>query len=385
MNLTLQTQLLPDEPKAAKLKATVERFNEAANWVAGVAFERRLANKFTLQRIVYKELRERFGLPADTAIRCISQVCEAYRRDKEIRPTFREHAAVPFTLGKNIGFKGPDRVSISTLDGRVIVPFVMGKYQEERFGWSKGQCDLMLRKDGRWFLLVTVDVPEDAPVPTTDFIGVDLGVNNLATTDDGENFSGDDVEKVRRKYHRIRKTCQRTGTKSAKRKLARVRKKESLFRKDANHCISKAIVEKAKDTAKAIAVEDLAGIGERTPVCKPQRSRMKGWAFFQLRVFLTYKAALAGIPVIPVDPRNTSRTCPECGYCAKNNRRSRDHFECRQCGHAAPADVVGARNIRHRAIRNWAFVGTPIVGTVDAGPRNPVEVTGKPPALAGGT
>jgi putative transposase len=179
MKLTLQTQLLPDADQAAKLKATVGRFNEAADWLAGVASERKLSNKLALQKIAYRELRERFGLPADMAIRCIAQVVEASKRDKAKRPKFRRHAAVPFSMGKNIGFKGPDRVSISTLEGRVVVSFIMGAYQAERFGWSKGQCDLVLRRDGKWFLLVTVDVPDGTPIPPSDFLGVDLGVGGI--------------------------------------------------------------------------------------------------------------------------------------------------------------------------------------------------------------
>jgi predicted transposase len=184
MKLTLQTQLLPEREQTDRLKATVERFNEAADWLAGVAYERQVSNKFVLQRLCYAELRERFGLPADTAIRCIAQVVEAFKRDKTKRPRFRKHAAVPFTLGKNIGFKGPDRVSISTLTGRVVIPLIMGQYQIERFGWSKGQCDLVLRRDGKWFLLVTVDVPDGMGFPATDFIGVDLGVERIAVDSD---------------------------------------------------------------------------------------------------------------------------------------------------------------------------------------------------------
>ena len=87
-------------------------------------------------------MRERFGLPSDMAIRCLAQVVEAYKRDKDVRPRFRTYAAVPYSMGKNIGFKGPDEVSISTLAGRVVVTFIMGQYQKERFGFSKGQCDL---------------------------------------------------------------------------------------------------------------------------------------------------------------------------------------------------------------------------------------------------
>ena len=96
---------------------------------------------------------------------------------------------------------------------------------------------------------------------------------------------------------------------------------------------------------------------------------MKGWAFYQLRSFLTYKALAEGIPMIPVDPRNTSRTCSECGHCEKANRKTRDEFACRHCGFNLPADWNAARNIRDRAIVLW-----PDAGIVDAGPRNPAEI-----------
>ena len=228
----LQTQLLPDPPTSARLRESVERFNAACNWLAGVAFEHQCSRTFDLHKITYRDLREKFGLPSDMALRCLAQVCDVYKRDKGIRPKFRKHAAVPYSMGKNIGFKGIDRVSISTLEGRVVVPFIMGKYQADRFTLKKGQSDLVLRKDGKWFLIVTVDVPDGTPIEPSDFIGVDMGSKHLATTDDGENFTGEAVEACRRKYQRIRKTCQRTGTKSAKRKLREARRKESNFRKD---------------------------------------------------------------------------------------------------------------------------------------------------------
>src|SRR5882672_8579899 len=135
MKLTMQVQLLPDTTQSDALRTTVERFNAAATWLAQVAFAQHCSNKIALQKLAYYELRERFGLPADTAIRCIAQVVEAYKRDKTSAPAFRSHAAVPFSMGKNISFKGIDRVSISTLTGRVVVPFLIGAYQQERFGF----------------------------------------------------------------------------------------------------------------------------------------------------------------------------------------------------------------------------------------------------------
>ena len=180
MKLTLQTRLLPDPDHAVRLKATVERFNEAADWLAGEAFAIKVSNKIELQRTHYAIVRERFGLSAQMTVRCIAQVCEAYKRDKSKRPRFRKHAAMPFDR-RMMSFKGVDRVSLLTLDGRVVVPLLMGKYQADRFTNAKGQADLVLRADGRWFLLVTVDLPEGTPIPATDFLGVDLGLASIAT------------------------------------------------------------------------------------------------------------------------------------------------------------------------------------------------------------
>jgi putative transposase len=74
-----------------------------------------------------------------------------------------------------------------------------------------------------------------------------------------------------------------------------------------------------------------------------------GWSFFQLRSFVEYKAQLVGVPIVLVDPRNTSRTCNVCGHCEKANRKSQAEFLCKHCGHSANADLNAARNIRDRA------------------------------------
>lgn len=359
MKLTLQTQLLPDADAASKLKATVERFNEAASWLAGLAFDRKVSNKFVLQKLAYAELRERFGLPADTAIRCIAQVVEAYKQSKSTKPKFRKHAAVPFSMGKNIGFKGPDRVSISTLEGRVVVPFLMGKYQTERFGWSKGQCDLVLRRDRKWFLLVTVDVPDGTPVPPSDFIGVDMGVENIAVDSDGEMHSSKGIAEKRVNYARRRRAMGKSTKESSRKKrravhkaMARIEGKEHRYRKDVNHQISKHLVAKAKDTGRGIALEDLKGIRDRIQFRKPQRDRMGGWAFLQLRKMIEYKSKLAGVLVVAVDPRNTSRICSECGTCDKASRQSQSEYRCVHCGFEIHADLNAALNIRARAAVN---------------------------------
>jgi putative transposase len=263
-------------------------------------------------------------------------------------PVFRPRGAITYDE-RILAFKGPDRVSLWAFGGRMVVPLAYGEYQAERFDRLKGQVDLVYR-DGECFLYATADMPEDVPIEVRDFLGVDLGLVNIATDSDGETFSGEPVERVRRRHHRNRMRAQRKGTKGAKKRLKRLSRREARFRRHVNHGISKALVAKAKGTDRGIALEDLKGIRERTTVRAGRRSRHSGWAFGQLRSFVEYKAVLAGLPVVAVDPRDTSRACSECGHCEKANRKNRAEFECRHCGYSTDADLNAARNLRVRGL-----------------------------------
>ncbi len=90
---------------------------------------------------------------------------------------------------------------------------------------------------------------------------------------------------------------------------------------------------------------------------RSQRQRHNTWAFAQLRFFLSYKAALAGVPLHTVDPRNTSKTCSVCGHCAKENRKSQSAFVCTSCGYSCNADKNAAVNISRAAVKQPIVVG----------------------------
>jgi IS605 OrfB family transposase len=116
-----------------------------------------------------------------------------------------------------------------------------------------------------------------------------------------------------------------------------------------NHRISKHLVAKAQDTRRGIALEDLKGIRGRVTVRRRQRATLHSWSFYQLAAFVAYKAAIAGVMILQVDPRNTSRTCPACGFVDKRNRVSQSAFSCVSCGFAGVADHIAAVNIGRRA------------------------------------
>jgi IS605 OrfB family transposase len=259
-------------------------------------------------------------------------------------------------MGKNISFKGVDRVSIGGLQGRIVVPFLMGKYQQEKFALAKGQCDLVLRHDGQWFLLVTVDVPEATKTPVTDFLGVDLGVENIAFDSDGRCHSSEPIETQRRKYAARRrslgnatKDADRNQRRRCHKAMARTKAKEARFRRDINHQISKRLVASAKGTGRGIALEDLDRIRERITVRRQHRDRFNAWAFDQLGRFIVSKGKVAGVLVAFIDPAYTSQTCSECGHCESANRTSQAEFVCQACGYRAHADFNAARNHRDRA------------------------------------
>lgn len=348
MKLTLQVKLQPTPEQSAKLLRTMERFNAACDFIARIAFEHRCANKVELQRLAYHQVRETFGLSAQMTIRALGKVVEVYKRDKGIRPEFRPHGAIVYDP-RILSWKGPDRVSLLTLDGREIMPWIAGAYHARHHGRLRGQADLVYR-DGMFFLYVIVDVDTPEPFEPTGFLGVDLGIKNLAVTSDGEVMSGAHVASLRERHDRLRAKLQKKGTKSAKRLLKRRRAKEARFSRDVNHRLAKAIVRRAMDTGRAIAVEDLTGIRERTAtVRKAQRRAHSSWAFAHLRHCISYKAALAGVPMLAVDPRYTSQTCPCCGTVDKRNRPTRDRFRCIACGYAAAADHAAAVNIARKA------------------------------------
>ena len=358
MKQTLMVKLAPNAEQYNALLQTMERFNEACNSIADIAFELKTANKVRLQKVVYQNTRTS-GLSAQMAIRAISKVSEAYKRDRSIKPVFKPHSAMVYDQ-RILSWKGLDKVSILTLKGRQIVPIRIGVYQKARISRIVKQTDLILR-NRVFYLAVTVDAPEATPDDPTGVLGVDLGIIHLAVDSDGDFYSGEPVDKVREKIDTFKASLQSKGTKSAKRHLKRLSGRESRFRRSVNHVISKRLVSKAKDTHRQIALEDLKGIGDST-VRHSQRRRHKSWAFNQLRQFINYKAIIAGVLVKLVDPKHTSQTCPSCGFISKHNRKSQSSFICQTCGFASNADLAGAINIARKALVNEPIVSALPVG-----------------------
>jgi len=355
MKQTLMVKLATTREQFEALRETMHCFNEACNFIADVAFREGSANKIRLQPLVYFEVRKKFNLSSQMAVRAIAKACEAFKRDKKRKPKFRLDGGVVYDQ-RILSWKGLDSASLLTTHGRIRVPVRMGEYQRARLDRIRGQADLILRNK-TFYLAVVVEAPEATLFDPVGVLGVDLGVVNLAVDSDGVAYKGDKVERAMVRAGKLKAGLQACGSASAVRHLEKISGREQRFRRDVNHVISKRLVAKAKDTGRMIAVEDLGGIRSQTTVRKAQRRRHNSWAFRQLAFFIAYKAAVAGVPFIAVNPRGTSRTCPKCGCVEKRNRLDRDNFKCISCGHAGPADYVAAVNIAARGAVNRPIVG----------------------------
>lgn len=354
MMQTLKVKLETTPEQKQALLETMHQFNAACNYVAEKAFELHTANKIELQKIVYYDIRGKFGISAQMAVRAISKASEAYKRDRSIKPEFDRNGAVIYDQ-RIMSWKGLDRVSLLTLQGRIKLPIKICNYHAPRLDRIRGQADLLF-KNGSFYLCVVVDVPEPKKSVPEKALGIDLGIKNIAVDSTGEEFSGEKIENVRTKMANLKADLQSKGTKSAKRHLKKLSGHEARFKRDTNHCISKNLVMKAKDTSSLIVLEDLKYIQERTTVQKAQRHRHSSWSFNQLRQFIDYKAAMAGIPVIYIDPAYTSQECPICHHISRSNRPKRDNFQCVCCGFSGPADTVAAQNIAARVSINMPIV-----------------------------
>jgi putative transposase len=351
---SLMLRLETSDNDKALLLETMKRYNEACNFVADKAFSLRLSNKHKLQKEVYTQVRERLGLTAQFTIMIISKVVEVYKRDKDIKPTFRELGSIQYDQRNS--WVSIDGVSIMTLQGRLKLATRIGEYQKARFDRVRGQCDLICR-NGVFYLIVVVDTPEKkSEYDPVGPLGVDLGIENIAVDSDRQIFESKKVEKARQHYNKQRSVLQKVGTKSAKRKLKKLSGRERRFKKDTNHVISKAIVCKAKGTARMIGMEDLKYIRSRVTVRHSQRDRHSKWSFGELRNFIEYKAKKEGVPLKIVESKKTSRQCPKCQHIDQRNRKSRNEFECLQCGFKEMADYVGALNIKKRVPVNEPMV-----------------------------
>lgn len=342
--ITVSCKLQVQPNIAPEIDKTLEKFAQACNHILDTALMENVTNTTKLHHLTYKEVRGATGLKANHVCQAIRRVVgnlKATYKIKQFRPTSIALDARTFKYEEESQIVG-----VTLIGGRKKFNLSIGNYQR---GLLKGHiptsATLVKRRNGDYYIQICVNIPTQPPGKTPRTIGVDLGRRSIAATSTEKTWNGDKLNQTRDRYSRVRANVQSKRTKSSKRLLRRLSGRERRFQSWLNHNIAKKLVTEAKQSNSALAFENLKGIRQslnKKPRSKKERRKTNNWAFYQLKEYVIYKAAIAGVEVVFVPPAYTSQTCARCHHVHPErgrSYRSGEKFKCGNCGWSHNADI----------------------------------------------
>ena len=365
ITITAKVQIAATDTDKVLLNKTMSVYCDACNYVSDYVFRTHDLKQFSLNKILYSTLREKFSLKSQMAQSVFKTVIARYKtilenQNEWIKPSFKKPQ---YDLVWNRDYSLTQNCfSVNTLNGRVKLPYFaegMSKYFNHsiyRFGTAK-----LVNKRGKYYLyiLVTYEVEESNISDICNVVGIDRGINFVVATYDSKHksgfVSGKAIKQKRANYSRLRKELQMRHTPSSRRRLKAIGQRENRWMQDINHQVSKALATgNPKHTL--FVLEDLIGIRNATERVKTKdRYVSVSWSFYDLEQKLIYKAKQNQSSVIKVDPRYTSQCCPACGHTEKSNRNKKIHlFTCKNCGYTSNDDRIGAMNLYRMGINYLA-------------------------------
>ena len=365
ITITAKVQIVATDTDKVLLNKTMSVYCDACNYVSDYVFRTHDLKQFSLNKILYSTLREKFSLKSQMAQSVFKTVIARYKtilenQNEWIKPSFKKPQ---YDLVWNRDYSLTQNCfSVNTLNGRVKLPYFaegMSKYFNHsiyRFGTAK-----LVNKRGKYYLYipVTYEVEESNISDICNVVGIDRGINFVVATYDSKHksgfVSGKAIKQKRANYSRLRKELQMRHTPSSRRRLKAIGQRENRWMQDINHQVSKALATgNPKHTL--FVLEDLTGIRNAAERVKTKdRYVSVSWSFYDLEQKLIYKAKQNQSSVIKVDPRYTSQCCPACGHTEKSNRNKKIHlFTCKNCGYTSNDDRIGAMNLYRMGINYLA-------------------------------
>lgn len=329
---TICCKLLTTPTIANVLQETSEHFSDACNYVLKIAIEEKTHNAIKLHKICYAEVRKLFGLSANLSVRAIRRVVSCMtklkgkrKQPKKFSPKSIDYDARIFTYQEQ-----SETVSLTTTKGRIRVPMLLGEHQRKSLKGQNPTSATVIKKGKDWYIHIVVEF-SSVPIDGDKVMGIDLGINNIATTSTGLRIEGKARQDFKKKRAKVRASLQSKGKQSTKKVLKKLSGYENRRIKHENHVLSRQLIEEAKrHNCGIIRMEQLKDIRAKTKTWNKHLNRMvAGWSFYQLQQFVTYKAAAYGIAVEFVNPAYTSQTCH---HCLKLGSRNGERFNCLTCG-----------------------------------------------------
>jgi predicted transposase len=263
------------------LNDTMRVYSQAVQLCIDTAWRSNITSKAPLQRRCYGEVKERFGLQAQLVINAITQAVEMVKSAKS-KPEVSQELSIRYNFPRCASItKDWTLLSLSTIKGRVKFNIVIPEVFEPYLEWKLVESTLIKDYKGRFFFCFNfckeIDIQPERST-TCRILGVDLGVNSLAVTSNGDFFGS--VKQQRIHWERLVAELQSKGTRAARRKLQHVSGRWKRFMTWVNHNVSKRIVESLSE-GDVLVMEDLTFIRQTAKY----NQWVHKWAFRELQFF----------------------------------------------------------------------------------------------------
>lgn len=335
--------------KHTDILPTLNAYTKAFNYICEYGWNHNSFNSIELHKITYKYCRT--FLPSQLSISARMKASESLKpcldkrkKHRKVSKPISKQCSIRYDANSfNVWFN-KKIISISTINGRIKIPFNLPEYFEQYITWHRCSAELLIRNKKVFMNIVfSKDIEDIKTSDNPEIIGVDRGINNIAVTSNNKFYTGANIKRIVNKTRKLRTALQKKKTKSSKRHLRKINSRENRFKANINHIISKKIVNDVSNGG-IIVLEDLKYIRENIRLRKDQRRNLHNWSFYQLEQFIKYKAENKNIKVDYVDARYTSQKCSKCGYIHKSNRKS-ILFKCKKCNYSLNADLNASINI----------------------------------------
>jgi len=356
LTLTVMMRVSPEPEQRQAILDLMRRYRDALNYSVRAVIANRALSFGKAHKLLYKDLRERYGLPSRAALDC-----------------FREAIAIAKAWLRN-----PKRGDMPTVKGlsmwltheqgyRVKGDYVelIGGYRLRVIGWDRRYDDFPNRearlvfRDGEFTLYIFKRAPRPAKYAPKGVLAVDVNEGQIVVGNSSvEQRIETPVERALR-YRRLAERLQGKYSSPKYRAWLRrggVRRRIRHFHRKARNIIedwarrtSHMIISLARQGQLAVAREDLTGLVESLrKLPKGHRTALMALSYRRLAFWVDWQAEKNGVPLFVVEPAGTSTTCPRCG--AELVEVGHRRLRCPRCGLEADRDSIAVLNIERRAL-----------------------------------
>jgi putative transposase len=366
LTMTIRMRVSPEPGSEQELINIMRRYREGLNYAIKVVIENRALSLGKAHKLLYSALKEGYNLPSKVAVDC-------YREAMAIAKSWLSNS----NRGRVPRAKTPrlwltHRYSYRVRDGYVEV---LGGYKLRIVGWDmrydgypSGDARLLF-KDGKFILGISKRVPKPAKYVARGVLAVDVNEKHIAVGNSQHECRFETAVEKALHYKRLAEELQKKY--SSPKYSAWLRRRGILnrvrhFHRKARNIVedwvkkvSHKIVSLAKQHLYAVAREDLTNLVENLrKLPKNHGVSLLILSYRKLEQWIDWQCEKNGVPLIVVDPKGTSSTCPMCSSKLVENGYRR--MKCVKCGFEADRDTIAVLNIERKALSKMWGALTPL-------------------------